>query len=1038
MDLLRECAAVYLQRFLAMRKLTFPLIAFLACSVSRVFAGVVNPPVIPGQYAPGVQTTAVQAQMYKTTADLTTTLGQTSPNANAQPLPTPIAFQALAGAEGPSDITVDPSRTFQTWEGCGASMTDASANVIQYDMSANQRLALLQALYGPTLGNFQFCRIAWGTQDFRANVAQYSFDDLPSGQTDTNMVNFSVLQDTKYIIPALQQMMVVNPATKVIGTAWTAPQWMLSSGTFGNHPVTFDNTKMQAWANYYLKSIQAYEGYGIPIWAMSPANEPSISPYWMGFTNGVTDEINFVGNYLGPTLSTNGLSTKILGFDDSMDSTYAWPDTLLSSGIAITATGGSTTTITSASSAIVGQPVTGLTGVDAGQRTYVTTVAGSGPYTLTVSPALSSSPSNGDVFLLSSSAQPYISGIAWHAYAGAPATSMARIQSKYPGTNQYMTEWRSMKSTASVFYAEPTGTDVAGMAGLLISCARSGCKGFILWNMALDQNTGPENGVDTAAVSGRRAVVEVNNGTGVVTYNPEYWVENHLSRFLKPGAVRIASSYHGIYYKAYQNYPSDVISAAFQNPDGTIVCFVYNGKNVSVNYTGSTCTFGASTTFNVIDARSGQAFPVTLGAGDMATFVWGTSAQSSPASTPPTLTVPSTPTLAATGAAGQVNLSWSAPTSTYPVNYYNILRSTTTGTETQLVQVPSTPTTYSDLQGGLEGAYYYKLSAVSAGGTSALSTEQTATSTSATAPSPPTGVAVTGSAGATRVAWSLATPNGYTATVYHVLRSTTSGAETNLATLNQGTTAYTDTTTGTGMTYYYEVTAVNTVGTSAVSSEVSFFQAASVSPLLDAVGGGYQASGSATDTFSFTTGAGLTNSIILIYVGYSKNGSTVNTITYGGVSCTKLFTADAAPGDPTDRTTDGWYLKSPPAGAANVVVTLNNTSSAMNVLCATYQNVNQTTPFRTNVADTGTAGTSSSATTTSGTALDIVLSGIHIRTSSTPSATGTSQSVLTSHAVTTDTMYLSAQPGGTGSIVSSWTWTGADHYAADAVALVPG
>ncbi|MGO8672052.1 MAG: fibronectin type III domain-containing protein, partial [Capsulimonadaceae bacterium] len=113
--------------------------------------------------------------------------------------------------------------------------------------------------------------------------------------------------------------------------------------------------------------------------------------------------------------------------------------------------------------------------------------------------------------------------------------------------------------------------------------------------------------------------------------------------------------------------------------------------------------------------------------------------------------------------------------------------------------------------------YFYKVAAVNGGGTSAESTEASATP-EPPAPAAPTGLTAT--AGNTQVALSWTATTG--ATTYNIYRATTTGGEGTTAIVTGVTTAaYTDTGLTNGTAYFYKVAAVNGGGTSPQSTEAS-------------------------------------------------------------------------------------------------------------------------------------------------------------------------------------------------------------------------
>jgi glucosylceramidase len=236
-------------------------------------------------------------------------------------------------APGLPVIDVDDTVRFQQFSGVGAAMTDSSAWLLDYELPADRRLALMQALFGNldlpnALGvpaiHLNFLRVAIGSSGAMTVGAPYSYDDMPPGQSDSDLSNFSVAHDTSYLIPALQQALAINPGLEILANPWSPPAWMKSNDALDNlgGSGTLLPSAYRPLARYIVKFIQAYERQGIPIDEVTPQNEPSSggsgTPY-PGLTLPEADEDQFISQDLSPALQAAGLNTKIYATDHNWD-----------------------------------------------------------------------------------------------------------------------------------------------------------------------------------------------------------------------------------------------------------------------------------------------------------------------------------------------------------------------------------------------------------------------------------------------------------------------------------------------------------------------------------------------------------------------------------------------------------------------------------------------------------------------------------------------------------------------------------------------
>ncbi len=213
-------------------------------------------------------------------------------------------------------ISIDFSQKYQEIEGFGAALTGSSALVIN-SMGAVQKEALIKDLFSASEGiGLSYLRLTIGASDF--SVSNFSYNDLPQGSTDPALNGFSIAQDETDVIPVLKMALTYSPNIKIMGSPWSAPAWMKTSGSMNGgslKPEWFD-----AYGSYLVKYINAYSAHGIRIDAITPQNEPlhEINSYpTMKMT--APDQADFIKNSLGPKFKAAGINTKIIAYDHNFD-----------------------------------------------------------------------------------------------------------------------------------------------------------------------------------------------------------------------------------------------------------------------------------------------------------------------------------------------------------------------------------------------------------------------------------------------------------------------------------------------------------------------------------------------------------------------------------------------------------------------------------------------------------------------------------------------------------------------------------------------
>jgi glucosylceramidase len=214
-------------------------------------------------------------------------------------------------------ILLDDQQTYQEMDGFGASFTDSSAYLINQVLSDEQRAEVMNRLFHPEEGiGLSVIRNPMGASDYARTV--YSYNDLPENQTDPELSGFSIAHDEADVIPLTQKALELNPELKLFASPWSAPGWMKTSGSMITGQLK--NEWYPAYAEYFVKYIQAYASHGLPIHAVTPQNEALYEPgHYPGMLMPAEAQADFIKNHLKPALVRNDIQSKILCYDHNWD-----------------------------------------------------------------------------------------------------------------------------------------------------------------------------------------------------------------------------------------------------------------------------------------------------------------------------------------------------------------------------------------------------------------------------------------------------------------------------------------------------------------------------------------------------------------------------------------------------------------------------------------------------------------------------------------------------------------------------------------------
>jgi len=394
-------------------------------------------------------------------------------------------------------IFVDAKLSFQSILGIGGALTDAAAETFA-KLPKNKQEEFLKAYYDPKSGiGYSLGRTTIHSSDFSSG--SYTYVD----ENDASLKTFSVAHDRQYRIPFTKQAIAAAGGKLIMyASPWSPPAWMKDNNNMLQGGKLLPKFH-QAWANYYIQFIKAYEKEGIPLWGLTVQNEPMAKQTWESCIYTAEEERDFVKNFLGPTLHKNGMANKkLVIWDHNRDLMYQRAATVLND------------------------------------------------------PA----------------AAKYVWGTGYHWYETFQGDNdmlfdnVKMVAEAFPDKNLLFTEGCVDKFESDKINAWSAG-EKYGYS--MLNDFNSGAAGWTDWNVLVDERGGPNhvNNFCFAPIIG-------DTKKGELIYMNSYYYIGHFSKFIRPGAKRIACS----------SNRTALQSTAFKNKDGKIVVVVLNTTEKEMPY----------------------------------------------------------------------------------------------------------------------------------------------------------------------------------------------------------------------------------------------------------------------------------------------------------------------------------------------------------------------------------------------------------------------------------------------------------------------
>lgn len=216
-------------------------------------------------------------------------------------------IEAKAGMLGveDADILTLTGEKRQTMLGFGGCFNELGWEALQM-AKKEDREGFLRELFCEDECNFSYGRVPIGANDF--SLEWYSCDET---KEDYELKNFNIDRDKQYTIPFIREATKYQKDFTLFASPWSPPIWMKTKQAYNYGRIRREPEVLTAYANYFVKFVEAYAKEGINVSQVCVQNEPMADQKFPSCLWNAEEMSEFIRDYLGPAFEKSGLPTEL-------------------------------------------------------------------------------------------------------------------------------------------------------------------------------------------------------------------------------------------------------------------------------------------------------------------------------------------------------------------------------------------------------------------------------------------------------------------------------------------------------------------------------------------------------------------------------------------------------------------------------------------------------------------------------------------------------------------------------------------------------